>query len=877
MNNEHTSYLALPPGCVLDGYRVERVLGKGGFGITYLAVDTTLDMKVAVKELLPDGIATRASDSTVVAQTRALQPSFEWARERFQEEARHLARLSHPNVVRVQRLLHEHGTIYMVMEFVEGRSFSAWMDDRPGCGEQELMSILLPLLDGLEYVHSRGLLHRDIKPDNIFIARDGRPVLLDFGSAKADTGRTMTMTTVVSDGYSPFEQYQQRGSQGAFTDLYALAGVMIRAITGEKPANAPDRITDPGAPMSLRMKGRYSERFLRALDRAFAVDPRERPQSVAEFRALLAGVAMPAGRAGAESKRVPQAPAGGGRTSRRRLLAAAGGASFVCGAIVLGALLWDRQPATVAPALPETAQVQTPPEVQPVSLPVPPPPARPDERELAEKLLAEGDASRARGDYSEAVAKYREAAGYDAPDAVWKAEFSIAECLFERAMYREAERAYDKALAGNPEHPEALVRRAQCRFELNRDGALRDQDEALTAAFEKALEIDSSCWQALVAWGQLLTSRAANQQEERVALKKLLEAETLGAEGGEFHLARAAVFSGIQDRDGRNEAVAEALDLLQAAVESNPGSARLQLLLAQAYSWRSDSAGQRAAIDKAVQLSPASEAVFYARGEVKKGEDAGGAQEDYLEALALNPMHADALFSRAWLLNEEAESDQDYEEAINCMDRLLRVEPGGGKLLREKAWSLMKLKRHSEALVLCERDVQANPRSSNAYDYRADVLDAMDRKDEALADYTKAIELKPSATSYSKRGGIYYARSEYDKAIADYDKAIELDPKNSSAYNKRGNAYYGKSDYAGAKANYTRSLDLKPDVTVCKNMARACNHLGDYQDAVEACDQAARLKADDPEIYELRAKNLRALGRTAKAEADEAMAKQLRY
>lgn len=302
--------LALPAGFDLEGCRIESILGKGGFGLTYLAVDTALDMKVAVKELLPDGIATRVRGTTVEAQTEDLTDSWEWALRRFEEEARTLARLRHPNIVRVLRLARAHGTAYMIMEYVEGVSLAEWLREHPRPAEQELKDLLLPLLDGLEYVHDNQLLHRDISPENIFITKDGRPVLLDFGSARQDLGKTMSVTAVVRHGYSPFEQYQVKSRQGPFSDLYALAGVMVAAMTGQKPPPATDRISEESQdePLSRQCRGRYSEAFCRAIESAFAVRAQDRPQTVAEFRRLLGG-GQPAGGSKAGGKR------GGGETT----------------------------------------------------------------------------------------------------------------------------------------------------------------------------------------------------------------------------------------------------------------------------------------------------------------------------------------------------------------------------------------------------------------------------------------------------------------------------------------------------------------------------------------------------------------------------------
>ncbi len=281
--------LALPAGYRLEEFRIERMLGKGGFGITYLAEDLYLEQRVAIKEHLPDGISTRADGSTVVAQSVPLEEDYSWSLESFVKEARTLAKIQHPNVVRVSRLLEANGTAYMVMDYLEGESLDAYLARTPaGIREERLLEIVLPILDGLEAVHRTGLLHRDVKPANIYLTQEGRPLLLDFGAARQDLGRTITMTCMVSHGYSPVEQYQSKARQSAGTDIYAIGAVLYRAITGEKPEQANDRVFNDGLiPVSQRASGRYTAGFLRAIDHALAVRLEDRPDSVGAWRREL--------------------------------------------------------------------------------------------------------------------------------------------------------------------------------------------------------------------------------------------------------------------------------------------------------------------------------------------------------------------------------------------------------------------------------------------------------------------------------------------------------------------------------------------------------------------------------------------------------------
>jgi serine/threonine protein kinase len=282
--------LALKPGYQLDHFRIEAVLGKGGFGITYLALDLRLGKKVAIKELLPDSIATRVEAHTVMPQSNALDENWQWARQRFLEEARVLAGFSHPAIVGVHLLLEAHGTVYMVMDYVEGESYEARLR-RIGreADEASLMFVMGPILDGLEEVHTKGLLHRDIKPENILINARGQPVLIDFGSARESVGKTMVMTSIVTHGYSPIEQYQTKGKMGPWTDIYAMGAVMCRAITGEKPPVAADRLMDDDFGwLSYRELAGFSEDFKRAVDWSLRVRPEERPQKVTLWCSHLA-------------------------------------------------------------------------------------------------------------------------------------------------------------------------------------------------------------------------------------------------------------------------------------------------------------------------------------------------------------------------------------------------------------------------------------------------------------------------------------------------------------------------------------------------------------------------------------------------------------
>jgi len=280
--------LALPSGFPLLEYRIERVLGQGGFGITYLAVDVNLDAKVAIKEYLPEEIAFRAGDRSVSPNASQHRDRYRQGLDNFLAEARTLATFRHPNIVRVARFFEAHRTAYMVLEYERGQPLKQWWPAHADEGERALVERLQPLLDGLAVVHAAGYLHRDIKPDNIQVREDdGRFVLLDFGSSGQTVALADQDAVVVTPGYAPIEQYG-RGDQGAWSDIYALGATLYWAVAGSKPPDAEARAA--GAPMTPAVQagaGRFGRKFLEAIDWALQMDPRSRPASLEQWRRRL--------------------------------------------------------------------------------------------------------------------------------------------------------------------------------------------------------------------------------------------------------------------------------------------------------------------------------------------------------------------------------------------------------------------------------------------------------------------------------------------------------------------------------------------------------------------------------------------------------------
>jgi non-specific serine/threonine protein kinase len=284
---------ALPPGALLREWRLEGVLGAGGFGIVYRGRGIYFDEVVAIKEYFPGSISDRLDGVTVTPTDSSSEEVYELGRQKFLDEAKILWTLSqpkrHPNIVNVRSLFEIHGTAYMVMDFEKGLSLSQMLQQGRRFDEESLMALVKPIAEGLERVHEGGVIHRDIKPANILVDETGRPVLIDFGAARFDTSQaTNTKVTFYTPPYAAIEQYVRTFPQGPWTDVYALGVTLRQCVTGEKPPDVLERLHgDDSEPLSARVWPGFSRAFTRAVDAAMAIRPGERPPSIRAWMALF--------------------------------------------------------------------------------------------------------------------------------------------------------------------------------------------------------------------------------------------------------------------------------------------------------------------------------------------------------------------------------------------------------------------------------------------------------------------------------------------------------------------------------------------------------------------------------------------------------------
>ena len=289
--NQEEYPTALKAGTLLNQrYLIGRVLGQGGFGITYLAWDESLEAKVAVKEYMPGELADRTEGRMVHVISGSRQEEFSYGQERFQEEARILAKfMGQPGIAGVTDYFDENGTSYFVMDYIEGISFKTYIAGAGGkVSVQEALDVMIPVLRALTAVHGEGLIHRDVTPDNIYITKDGNVKLLDFGSARYSLGdKSKSLDVILKVGYAPKEQYIRRGRQGPYTDVYSCAACLYGAITGYLPPESLERL-DHDTLVPPSKAGVEIPLYLeRAILKGLAVQPEDRFQTAGEFLEAL--------------------------------------------------------------------------------------------------------------------------------------------------------------------------------------------------------------------------------------------------------------------------------------------------------------------------------------------------------------------------------------------------------------------------------------------------------------------------------------------------------------------------------------------------------------------------------------------------------------
>lgn len=272
-------------GTIHHQYMIGRVLGHGGFGITYLAFDQKLSRRVAIKEYFPSAWASRGGDSKIHPYVGSRGELFKSGKASFIDEARILTQFHSPHIVRVLDLFEALGTAYYVMEYLEGETLEQRIEKKGPMTFEQLNPILESLMGALEEVHSQNVYHRDLKPENVYLTQEKGAILLDFGAARYySANQSHSLTAVLTPGYAPVEQYFSKGHQGAWTDIYALAATGYYCLTGKRPPEAPARREGQNLIPPSQRQANISEANEHWLLWGLAVDHTQRPQSISQWR-----------------------------------------------------------------------------------------------------------------------------------------------------------------------------------------------------------------------------------------------------------------------------------------------------------------------------------------------------------------------------------------------------------------------------------------------------------------------------------------------------------------------------------------------------------------------------------------------------------------
>ena len=290
VNNSHH----LPVGSKLNGnkYTVGNVVGAGGFGVVYAAWDSVLQIKVAIKEYMPGELSTRAPGTSALTIYDGESTNlFASGMRKFFDESHRLSTFTEvPGIVQIFDCFYENNTAYIVMEFLDGQTLEQILKERGSLPVDEALGIICPVLDALEIVHKEGIIHRDIAPNNIFITKDGRIKLLDFGAARDSVRSNSTSLTVLfKEGFTAEEQYNSRGEQGPWTDVYSAAATLYKTITGETPEGALDRKSADNLKAPSKMGIKLDQNVDTAIMNALNVSAKQRTQTAADFKAELTG------------------------------------------------------------------------------------------------------------------------------------------------------------------------------------------------------------------------------------------------------------------------------------------------------------------------------------------------------------------------------------------------------------------------------------------------------------------------------------------------------------------------------------------------------------------------------------------------------------
>lgn len=820
------SPLFLPPGTVLkEKYLVGKVLGHGGFGVTYMALDLSLALRVCLKEYFPANLATRGAPQSLYVQVFSGEAGelYDLGLRSFLHEAQILARFEdHPGIMSVRDYFEANGTAYMVTSYFNGITLKAYLEQKGGSIPFSLaLKILMPVMDSLRSVHSAGLLHRDISPENIYLTDDGQVKLLDFGAAtRMETPYENSISVVVKPGYAPEEQYRSGGELGPWSDVYGVAATLYRAITGIVPPDALDRLHQDSLRLPSDLGVQIPKRAESALIKALAVNPRDRFQDIYSFQQAL----MEEKPQQVKAKGYRPAP---NKFRRRTRPLAIVVLVFACGTLFF---LWSDSP---------------------------------------DRLYREGKSLYERGNYEKALEYLFEAKGKAGGDLLRRIDLTAAETLLrlnrpEEAigelkkivegepssaegwsllgdayslLFRpeEAYRAYMNACSASPEDAALWLKAGETAEGLGRE------NEALEA-YEKALlhgDGPPELWSKV---GALYESSGRFDK----AAQAYRKATDLAPDNAEAWRRLGFALMNASDFKGASEALSRLTNLV-------PTDADAWATLGEALRVFGDKEGAIHALRSGARLSPERADLWGKLGivllEVGSYDEA---TEAFLRATALSPA------GQYWYqLGFSYMANGAPQSAIEPLQRAVGLRPDRARWWQLLGEAFVKSGRYDEAIVALEKAVETDQDDVEGWLALGEVYLKQSRFEEALESFRRAEGLSPwDCRALLGRGRSLLSQGHLEDASSAFREAARLAPNEVEPWIGLGELYMKLNQYDRAVESLKRAIKLEPDDnTAWKLLGQAYYLWGQYDGAVEAYSALVRRmpedKGNESEYYEL--------------------------
>lgn len=847
----------LQPKTILNGkYIVGRVIGEGGFGITYLGWDLNLELKVAIKEYFPFGYVNRDTiRNTVMPYTSDKGNDYSRGLERFLDEARSLARFNQlPGIVSVRDFFTENGTAYIVMEYLEGMTFKDYIQSKGGTIPfSDLSALIKPVMESLAIIHAEGIVHRDISPDNLFITETGQIKLLDFGAARMWNVDEKSLSVVLKPGFAPEEQYRRTGIQGAWTDIYSLAVTIYKAITGQMPPESLERLTSDEILTPSALKVPIPPDAEAALMKALAVRADDRFQNIDDFiKTLFEEVPVTAvdiyrTKGITVVSKEPAEPTKTGTKERlilliKKIISKPKKIALIVVPIVVLAILLGAYFGYIASSN-NNGNKMLKAKKYPEAIKSFDKTLNVSKNNYA-AIIGKGEALYEEKDYKDALAVHNKAVSLK--PGKFDAYYEKSKDCIKLYEYEDALEAASKAVELNPNSPDAL----RCKAEAL--ASMYKLDEAMKEC-EKALKIDSSLKEAYFLKGNILQI-TYKLSDAILSYNKALELDPGYVDA---YNAKGNAYENMSKFDNAMTEYDKALEKDKNNFITKCNKAALLYFLGKAKD------ADNMFTDISTNLSVEDYESFIAKANayyyMNKTDEAMVCIE---KAIEINKWGIYAISFKAELQFDKDELDKAqklYNEALQLYPNYYNAINGLGRVYTMQS-------KWDDADKMFEKTIEMLPDYYNNYIWKGWLMDKKGNTSEALNLYYKSINIYPTATPYELIGGIYNKQNKINESIAAYKKAVDLGSRSEDTIQTLGYLLIKVADYAAAKEyNLKYISQYGENEVVYGNLAYACEKLGEDQNALNYIEKALEYNQKDINYINFKLRVLLKLGRQTDA------------